>query len=84
MVFSHAQDMPMPMASFEAHRGMYLGFFSGGIFPDDSRDARVARRTVRALRKRGLHPVWDGSVSQRIWVPLRGFRRPFDLRQTQC
>lgn len=68
-VFYHAQDTE---SAAEGH-GVYLNY--GSV--EDSEEAALAigHSIVRALRKYGLSPSWDGTMSRRIAVPLDWKRR---------
>jgi hypothetical protein len=53
--------------------GVYLGYGSAQGGGADA--AQVAREICAALREEGLEPQWNGSVEQRVFVPLEWKRR---------
>ncbi|MFF5259330.1 DUF6891 domain-containing protein [Actinomadura viridis] len=69
-VFCHRQDVDA------AARGEGL-FLSYGTFDEEGDPAEIGRRTVEALRGRGLTVEWDGEVTTRIQLPLVWRRRRY-------
>jgi hypothetical protein len=67
--FYHMQDTD---GAVDGH-GLYLAY--GALDEGDEALVVVGQQIVKALRRRKLKPEWNGSGSQRIYVPLAWKRR---------
>jgi hypothetical protein len=67
--FYHMQDTDRAVDG----AGVYLAY--GSAEGGDAEAAKVAQEICAALREEGLEPQWNGSVEQRVFVPLEWKRR---------
>lgn len=67
--FYHQQDTESAVHG----GGLYLAYQS--ITEDEGAAEEVGREIVAVLRRHGLEPEWNGSVSKRIRVPMEWKRR---------
>lgn len=75
--FYHVQDTESAVNG----GGMYLAY--GAFSNQDGAEVAVGNDIVDALRRSGLDPSWDGSVTSRILVPLTWQRRARPARWTE-
>lgn len=67
--FYHAQDTESAVAG----HGVYLNY--GAEQEGEAATLTIAREIITMLKHHGLEPVWNGSIGQRIHVPMVWRRR---------
>lgn len=68
--FFHEQDTDMAVFG----HGLHLDY--GGHHIDDAGSVEIGKVVVKALRKHGLKPKWNGDLDDRIHIPMK-WQRPF-------